>query len=542
MPSATLDISQKVAGLWPEIVMLLGAVTCLFAGLNRSRDVRKAAAWIAAATLVLAGVLLATTTPLDLTGLQLAGMTLYVRLAVVLVGLVLLMVAASVPGEVAQHRAAESAPEFDAQHAIGGEFFAFFLFSLTGVMLTAGASDLAWLFLSLELVSLPTYVMVATTRDKADAQEAAVKYFFLGALATAVFLYGFTLIYGATGFTDFTQIQSHVAQAVASGQPLHPLLVAGVLLSVLGICFKIAAFPMHFYAADVYQGANTAVTTFLAFVPKTAGFIGIILILSLIGWPLDKTPDAVDGGDAIVWTLWVVAALTMTVGNVLGLLQDNVKRVLAYSSVAQSGYIAVALLAGPAPTTAGGSTGVLTDGIGAVLFYLVAYGFGTIAAFAALGCLRSRGEEAQTFADLSGLRHRQPGLAAILAIASLSLLGIPPLVGFLGKVYLFAPALAREYYWLVVIAVINSAISAGYYLRIASAAFFGPEAEGVTATDAPLRRVAAAVAATASIALGLFGGVLVDATRQTAASAVEAKETVEAPVSRHVELPPVEQR
>ncbi len=525
---SNIDIAHKLTSLWPEIVMLLGAVVCLFAGLNRSREVRRATTAIAAAALILAGLLTALLPAEDLTGLGLGGMTLYVRLAVILVGLVLLMVATGLPTDLKQHRDAEAAPGFDAHEAVGGEFFAFFLFSLTGVMLTAGASDLAWLFLSLELVSLPTYVMVAAGRDRIDAQESGVKYFFLGALATALFLYGFTLIYGATGLTDLAGIRAAVAEAVAAGQPLPPLLVAGVLLSIVGIGFKVAAFPMHFYAADVYQGAHTAVTTFLAFVPKAAGFIGIILILGLVGWPLDKTPTVVDGGDAIVWALWLIAAVTMTVGNVLALLQDNVKRVLAYSSVAHSGYMIVALLAGPARAAGDAAGGaMLPDGIGAVLFYLVAYGLGTIAAFAALGCLRSRGDEAQTFADLSGLRHRHPGLAAILAVASLSLLGIPPLVGFLGKVYLFVPAIAQEYYWLVGLAVVNSAISAGYYLRIASVAFFGTPAEGVTEADVPLRRIAAAIAALASIALGVFGSVLVDATRSHAASPVAAVEPAE---------------
>lgn len=512
-------ILHKIGGMWPEIVMLLGAVGCLLTGLSPSAQARKASAIVAAVALVLAGVVAAWRGPIDTTGLGFGAMTVYIKLAVVVIGLILLMIAANVPDHLRQTRDAE-AGKFQPEFALRGEFFAFFLASLTGVMLTAGAGDLVWLFLALELTSLPTYVMVATARDRIEAQEAGVKYFFLGALSAAVFLYGFTMLYGATGFTSFADIRL----AISQGQASPNLLLLGLVLSVVGVSFKIAAVPMHFYAADVYQGAATPVTAFLAFVPKAAGFVAIILLLSLIGWPLQETFDVSHGGQALVAVLWIVAALTMTVGNVLALLQDNVKRVLAYSSVAHSGYLLVGVLAGPATA----NQGVLSDGIAAVLFYLVAYGLATIAAFAALGCLLARGEEAQTYDDLSGLAKRHPVLAAILAVSSLSLLGVPPMIGFLGKVYLFTPALGAGYVWLVVIAVINSAVSAGYYLRIASTPYFGREREGVVEADAPLRRIAAAVAALAAVVFGFAGSVLIDPAHRATRSDTEiAAETLQ---------------
>ncbi|MFW6060413.1 MAG: NADH-quinone oxidoreductase subunit N [Phycisphaeraceae bacterium] len=484
---------EKFATLWPEIALLVGAVACLLTGLAPSQALRNFTPWVAGLALVGAGLLVAVV-PTSETAAAMAGVTDFVKLAVVGIGLVLLLVAAGVPSQLKQTQQTERARIFEPGNIMRGEFFAFFLFSLVGVMLTAGASDLVWLFLALELTSLPTYVMVATSRDRIEAQESAVKYFFLGAMAAAIFLYGFALIYGATGFTDFTQIAAVIPEQLAG--PNRSLLLTGLVLAVVGVCFKIAAVPMHYYAADVYEGAATPVTAFLAFVPKTAGFVALMLLLNLVGW--DPLPDV------LIYLLWALAVLTMTVGNVLGLLQNNVKRVLAYSSIAHSGYMIIGLMVGP-------GDGVLNNGLAAVLFYLVAYGLGTIGAFAVLGSLRAHGEEAQTFDDLNGLARRHPGLAAIMLLSVLSLLGIPPLVGFLGKVYLFVPAFSAGFVVLVVIALLNSAVSAAYYLRIASVCYFGQPAEGVQSMRLPGRFAGAAVAAIAALVLGLAGTQLVDA-------------------------------
>lgn len=516
------EIIQKVAGLWPEIVMLLGATACLFIGLSKGKGPRRSTPWIAALTLALAALMVCNKSGAGDESEVFAGMAGYVKLAVAGVGLILLLVAAGVPNRLRQTLDAEAAREFEPGDVMTGEFYAFFLLSLTGVMLTAGAGDLVWLFLALELTSLPTYVMVATSRDRIEAQESAIKYFFLGALSAAIFLYGFALIYGATGATEFAEI-TRIAQAqiAANGGHVPGLLLMGMVLAIVGVCFKIAAVPMHFYAADVYEGAATAVTAFLAFVPKTAGAVALILLLSLVGWPLPAP---------IASLIWLIAALTMTVGNVLGLLQNNVKRVLAYSSIAHSGYILVGLLAGPAVNQAAG--GVLGDGVAAVLFYLVAYGLGTIAAFAVLGCLRAGDREAQTYRHISGMHKHHPFLAALMLISVLSLVGLPPLIGFLGKVYLIGSAYGAGYTMLVIILVLNSAISAAYYLRIASACYFGEPDETVHAAGLFGRSAGALIAATLAVVLGIMGNGLVNASRNATAPAQTAVNEAPAPQAR----------
>ncbi len=529
------DVLTKLLGIWPEIALATGACFCLLLGLWPAAAMRRLTVWVAGLALVVAGLLTVgqmTAWFTDFAANHLANaltITTFTKLAVVVVGILLLGVAAGVPDSIPQIAAADrlSGKRFEPGDVYRGEFFAFFLLSLTGVMLTAGAGDLVWLFLALELTSLPTYVMVATSKPSLAAKEAAVKYFFLGALAAAIFLYGFALIYGATGLTDFAGIAAHI-----QAKGLSPLMLTGLVLAVVGIAFKIAAVPMHFYAADVYQGAATPVTAFLAFVPKTAGFVALVTLLNLA-----RVDAAGHLPQALVWLLWIIAALTMTIGNTLGLMQSSVKRVLAYSSIAHSGYMLVGLIVG-----VGGPEARLGNGIAAVLFYLVAYGLATLAAFAVLGCVRVNGREADSFADLHGLSRRQPVLAAIMLISLLSLIGLPPMVGFLGKIYLFGSALAAagdnqpEMLWLVIIAVVNSAISAVYYLRIIGACYFvhdGVDATpGSTATTAPPgtpgspaemetpsltgRIAAAGIAAALALVLGVAGGPLVDLARDAA--------------------------
>jgi len=516
------DLGKDIAMLGPEVCMLLGALACLVAGLANPEAGRKAAPWLAAAALFAALCLC-----IDWNGTDIAvgpidgpalftygimGFAGYVKLAVCFVGLILLMVAAAVPDQLGQVIAADNRQTFEPGESLRGEFFAFFLFSLTGVMLTAGANDLVWLFLALELTSLPTYVMAAASRERPGAQESAVKYFFLGALSAATFLYGFTLIYGATGFTDFESIRQTVVQQVAASPTgsVSMTLLVGVVLSILGISFKIAAFPMHFYAADVYKGASTAVTAFLAFVPKTAGFVALLAILSLIAWHPGQDGNPLPLPGPVFHLIWWMAVLTMTMGNVLGLVQKSVKRTLAYSSIAHSGYMLIGLLVGPSLTA---SDGPGSEGVSAILFYLVGYALGTIGSFAVIGCLRDRGEEADDFEDLSGLAEKYPWLAWIMLLSVFSLLGMPPFVGFVGKIYLFGAAFDAGLTLLVVIGVLNSAISAGYYLRIAGACFFGKPHPRVERVLWPGRRFGAGVAAFAALLLGVFGSWLIDAAR-----------------------------
>jgi NADH-quinone oxidoreductase subunit N len=508
------QILDKLAMLWPELTLLIGACICLITGLSPSLMWRRATVGVAAVSLIIAAILVAVLGLDELQPLGFAGMTPFLKLAVCGMGLILLVVATGVPGRLKQSREADEPGRFDPGNALRGEFFAFMLLSLAGVMMTAGASDLVWLFLALELTSLPTYVLVACGRDRVVAQESGVKYFFLGAMSAAVFLYGFALIYGATGYTDFESIRAFVVSRGGEGN-LPPLLLLGVVLSILGLCFKVAAVPMHFYAADVYEGANTSVTAFLAFVPKTAGFTAIILVLGLIGW--DYGPRADRLPEALVYLIATLSVLTMTIGNVLGLRQANIKRTLAYSSVAHSGYILMGVLAGPGVVTAvtGEATGsALSSGLGAVLFYLIAYGLGTIGSFAVLGCLHTTTQghrmEVHTYEELGGLRKSYPSLAGIMLVSVLSLMGLPPLVGFLGKFYLINPLIHAGYWPLVIILVLNSAISAGYYLRIAAACFFGEPDPGVVSARTPYRHAGAFIAALLTVIIGFHPTELVD--------------------------------
>ncbi len=519
-----IPMVDRIATIWPEISLLVGACVCLLVGLSTSAVLRRTPVWIAAGSLFVAAWLVwttpfchnqTTTTQLDGGVFMATGLAPYIKLAILGVGLLLLMVCAQVPDSLRQTQQAESQARggmtFDPGPVMRGEYFAFFLLSLAGAMLCAGANDLVWLFLALELTSLPTYVMVATSRDHISAQESAVKYFFLGAMAAAVFLYGFALIYGATGSTRYQDIHHYLHVQAAGGTGLSPLFVTGLVLSVIGVSFKIAAVPMHFYAADVYQGAAVPVTAFLAFVPKTAGFVSLV---GLLGFTVH-----LDGSQAapLCWLLWVIAAATMTIGNTLGLLQDNVKRVLAYSSIAHTGYMLVGLVASLDPlVNATESQAHLGNGIAALLFYLVAYGLATLGAFAALGCVTRNGDEAQTFDDIAGLGRRYPLLGAVMLISVLSLMGLPPMIGFLGKIYLFGSAVDHGYIWLVIVAVLNSAVSAVYYLRIVSACYFRSTNEQLKTLYVPARTLGGALAAVGAIVLGIAGSRLVDAARDAA--------------------------
>jgi len=363
---------------------------------------------------------------------------------------------------------------------ISAEFFSMVLFSLSGVVLVTMANNLIVLFLALELVSVPTYVLVTLSRKNAQAKEAGLKYFFLGAMAAALMVYGFSFLYGLAGSVQLDVI----AQQLAANP--NGLYVLAFLLVMSGLCFKIAALPLHFYVADVYQGASSAVTAMLAFLPKLAGFYALMILLKLIGYPLWETVNPL--APITGWTLWVLAAGTMTVGNVLALMQRNIKRILAYSSVAHTGYMMLALLVGP--------TGSV-DATVAIYFYISVYAVATLGAFGVLALLERDGREAQTLEDLKGLARQHPALAAAMTICIFSLIGMPLTAGFVGKFYVFSSLVGGQTVpyniHLLVVALINAAIAVAYYLQIIRACYLdegdfkgqlqqekGPQAAGIT--------------------------------------------------------------
>lgn len=461
----------KLHFLYPEITLFIATVVVLILGSSPVRGRRTLCGPIAILALIIAGVLgfLTPTMP----GAPLPGLMNFMKPLIAAIGILLTLLVTGTVDQDLEESARRGHP-FSSLRSNRGEFYAFFLFSLTGLMLTTTADDLIWLFLALELTSLPTYVMVAISTREARSQEAGVKYFFLGAFGAAIFLFGFTLLYGATGTTQIfaaagqPSITAILAHQFATQHAFSPIAMLGLVLAIVGVSFKIAAVPMHFYTPDVYQGAATPVTAFLAFVPKAAGFVALILLLSTVGWHFHAGEAVSAGGglpEPIRVLLWVIAGLTMTVGNVLAWLQTSVKRLLAYSSVANSGYMLVGLVAGP------GTGGAATNGLAATLFYLLCYAFMNLGAFAVLACVErearaGRMEEIENADDLRGLCATHPLLGWTMVLCAASLIGFPPLLGFFGKLYLFTSAISAHEYALVIILGINSAMAAFYYLRL----------------------------------------------------------------------------
>lgn len=491
-------MNQMLPYMLPECVMFVGTCITMIVGLSRDPNIRNQTWMIVAATLLVAGLLAPSTPPSD--GLFPSIMP-YAKGVIAAVGLLLVLLAAGTVDRAEESRIAAGGA-FDALRTNRAEFWALFLFSLTGAMLCATSPDLIWLFLALELVSLPTYVMVVMSTRGSRSQEAGVKYFFLGALGAAMFLYGFALIYGGTGSTRLTEIAAHIAST-----GVNDITAAGMVLAIIGVCFKIAAVPMHFYTADVYQGASSPIAAFLAFTPKTAGFLALLLLAGTLGWS-----HAASGGDGAGnslpefarITLWVIAALTMTVGNALALVQTSVKRILAYSSIAHSGYMLVGVIAGPGHTFS-------SSGVAAVLFYLLCYGVMNVGAFAVLACLERAPAspdddpaEADSIDDIRGLCRTRPMLGWVMVISALSLLGLPFTLGFWGKLPLFTSGIAAGEVTLVIILGLNSAVAAFYYLRLAALPLLEAPADSAsTLRDNPFwsRRVAALLSAAGVIAL-----------------------------------------
>ncbi len=530
-----LPMTDKIQELWPELSMFAGTCIVMVMGLSPKLAVRRMCAPVAAAALALAGVLAALTTPAG-RGL-LPGLMPFAKIVIAVVGLPLLLLLDGTVDRTEERQIAAGQRPFNALRTNRAEFYAFFLFSLTGVMLCASASDLIWLFLALELTSLPTYIMVTISRigkSGAKSQEAGVKYFFLGALGAATFLFGFALLYGATGTTHMTEMRDIFAR-----DGVNDLAVIGMLMSLLGVAFKIAAVPMHLYTPDVYEGGAAPVSAFLAFTPKTAGFLAIILLTSTFGWTYARGGGPGSGHslpELVRLMLWVMAALTMTVGNVLAILQGNVKRMLAYSSIAHSGYMLTGIIAGP-----GAGKSITDNGLAAVLFYLLCYGVMNLGAFGVLACLERQpgpdGEyrEVETVDDLRGLCKTHPVLGWTMVICALSLLGFPPLLGFFGKVPLFTSAINAGEIALVVVLGINSAIAAFYYLRLVAMPLLeepDPTLKPMSRTPFVSRPLAALVSAAGVIVLIAFAGSLMN-------EASKAAKPVAAPSSGHADAAPV---
>src|SRR5215475_467722 len=362
-----------------------------------------------------------------------------------------------------------------------GEYYVQLLLAVLGMMLMAAATDLIVLFLGLELMSISVYVLAGIWRPELRSSEAALKYFLLGAFASGFLLYGIAMAYGAFGTTTLGPIATQLTTLTAEQRPLA---LAAVGLLLVGFAFKVAAVPFHAWAPDVYEGSPTSVTALMAVGVKAAAFAAFTRVfLHTLG------VMAVDWS----WILWILAVLTMTVGNVVALVQRNIKRMLAYSSIAHAGYLLVGMVGGG------------EDGGAAVLFTLLVYALMTLGAFAVVIAIGRRREPNEDIADYAGLGFRQPLLGACMVVFMLSLAGIPSLAGFTGKFFLFSAAVEKGYVWLVIIAALNSTVSIYYYAGVLVQMYMGEgtrEVQGVS--HRPYLLVTLLVTVVGTVALGLF--------------------------------------
>ena len=386
-----------------------------------------------------------------------------------------------------------SIPHLEGKEYHRGEYYVLILLAAAGMCLMAGAMDLVILFLGLETMSIAIYVLAGLDRHNPKSNEAALKYLLLGAFATGFLLFGMACLYGAAGSTNYNTIAQNLGQ-MAGTDPRIYILWAGLALMLVGFAFKVAAAPFHMWAPDVYEGAPTPITGFMATGVKAAAFAALVRIL-LTAWVQEWT---------ITYNvLYVLAVLTMTVGNLVALSQQNLKRMLAYSSIAHAGYLLVgitALVASPDGPSA-------FNAADAIIYYLLAYLFMNLGAFAVIVAMGRDRRGGEFLEDYSGLSRSRPDLAFLLSLFLLSMTGVPPLAGFLGKFFLFSAAVHNRLYYLVVIAVLNSVASAYYYLRVIVLMYMQPEPERtqpVRVDRGTTLALVCLISAAMTVVLGLF--------------------------------------
>ncbi|MGQ9598435.1 MAG: NADH-quinone oxidoreductase subunit N [Anaerolineae bacterium] len=458
----------------PQIVMLVTALLVLLVGLFLPEESRGRIAWLSlAGVLIAAGLLYYLWDGRDrtLSTMFLSdGISLFLNLVILTAAALAILFSVEYAGRM---------------HLPQPEYYTLLLLSTTGMMLMSAAVNLIPLFLALEILSIALYALVGLNRAEQRSGEAAVKYFLLGAFSSGFLLYGIALVYGQVGTTALDEIRAYLLSTNAQSPAL---LWLGLGLMLIGFGFKVALVPFHMWTPDVYQGAPTSVTAFMSVGTKVAGFaaLGRVVLYAFSGLP-----------NVWTWVLAVLAALTMTVGNLAALRQTNLKRMLAYSSIAHAGYILVGLAAAN------------RTGMNAVLFYLFIYAFMNIGAFAILIAANRLGmsaEAGERLDDLVGLAERKPWLAAAMALLMFSLTGVPPLAGFLGKLYLFSAAVEAGLLWLAILGILNSVVSAYYYVRVVIAMYMGEgkPAELVPAPLCPALQLGIAATAIAVVLWGLW--------------------------------------
>jgi NADH-quinone oxidoreductase subunit N len=485
----TLTLGQTLWALSPELVLVV--VGLLILGVDAIRPRQEEKRW--APYVALAGLVLALIATITLWGcdtrvlfvLSCDPFALVVKtVALVAVGIVVLA----------------SDVYIRARSEYQGEFYALLLFSTMTICLLGGTTNLIMIFLAFDFLSITSYILTGYLRDDRRSTEAAVKYFVYGAALSAAMLYGMSWFYGLTGSTDLNGI---AAALMETGTSLRPIILPALMLLATGFAFKIGAVPFHQWAPDAYEGAPTPVTAFLSVGPKIAGF-AIILRVLLTAMPIDLVHLAMDWRTLMM----AIAALTMTVGNLVALWQQNIKRLLAYSSIAQAGYILIGVVAAS------------PRGVTAVLLYLAAYAVTNLGAFAAVIAFSNQ-TGSDDIDDYAGLNKRAPGLALVLIVCLLSLGGIPPTAGFVGKLWLFSAALEEGLLWLAALGVINSVISLSYYWKVIRAMYLRPTQAEDRLVTSPALAVALGAAAIGVFAVGMFPSLLLNLL-QTAAQTLFA--------------------
>jgi len=458
-------VSLKIIA--PQLIVALSAIVVLVVDLALPRDRKSALAYLSLLGLALS--FMASVLLWGQEGLAFADMAVLDALSLFF-GLIFLIVTAIV---------VLLSLNYIVQQGINyGEYYALLLFAASGMMLVAASANLITLFLGLELLSISLYILTGFARRRPASGEAALKYFLLGAFASAFLLYGIALTYGATGTTDLAQIAGFLKKA---GYPTDPMLLIGAGLLLIGFGFKVAVVPFHMWVPDVYEGAPTSVTAFMSVGTKAAGFAALLRLLFLALPSLQS-----------YWTLAlaVLSILTMTTGNVIAIAQTNIKRMLAYSGIAHAGYVLVALASAS------------QRGAASILFYLLAYAAMNLGAFGMVIALE-QGEGGECLTDYAGLGFRRPLLAATLAIFLLSLGGIPPTAGFVGKFYIFSAAVHANLIPLAIIGILNSVLSLFFYLRVIRIMYADEPSRQFGHLPLPAM-MALIVAALGTLLLGLF--------------------------------------
>lgn len=459
----------SIMAILPQITLVAAALLLLLADLV-FKNKRVLGIFSLIIVLVTLGeTLFVRPTPVDFQGMSLAdGLGLFAAATV--------LIAAGLSILLALQRTEDFTPH-------PGPYYALILLAVAGMIAMAEGNDFLIIFLGLEIFSLALYILSGFNRKDARSAEASLKYFLLGAFASGFFLYGIALIYAATGTTNLTQIQQGIAPLSVS-LPFAPLLPIGVGLLLVGYGFKVALVPFHQWTPDVYQGAPTPVTAFMSVATKTAAFASLIRVLTSF--------ISIDRPWLIA--LAVIAVLTMTLGNLAALRQNSLKRMLAYSSIAHAGYVLVGLAAGT------------SQGAEAALYYLLVYTFMNLGAFGVVLAVQRREQNDVTMEQIAGLSSQRPGLAVLMAVFMFALIGIPPLAGFFGKLYVFSAAVQANLTWLAIIAMLNSAIAAYYYLRVTVSMYMAeprPAGADIPKTGFPMW-ITLAVAAAATLVLGLW--------------------------------------